>query len=385
MRFPCVVSIALIYFSAFVRMYDALNVIALYVALPIAFFLSFLVGNSLNNNKYLFIILCMYLWVGITYFFAEHIDAANVQMKQILGVVLLCVTIANLAKQVKLLPLLYGIYIIYFISLAIYAQQHILSASFDISKDRLNDDKLNANMMAYFLFYATVSIYFIGELIKNKTLVRLFRVVLLLVIPLSFYVAILTASRQVLIIQIPLLLILLLMRYGKNLRQAVTFLFVIGCIVGAVYIYKGKDIYEKSYLKQRSEIKIEDDSRMSLMANAFSVGMENPLVGVGPANFQFQNKGHHISHNTYSELFANTGIIGLSFYLCVLAKYMNSQWQRYRQTKDRVYLTFFFVGLIFIADNFFYVFYSNLWLMAFFILITAHSEIYYKSKLLDGR
>lgn len=379
----CVISLALIYFSAFVRMYDALNVIALYVALPIAFFLSFLVGNSLNKNKYLFIIVCMYLWVCFTYLFADYVDTANVQMKQILGVVLLCITVANLTMHEKLLPWLYGIFIVFFISISIYAQQHILNVAFDISRDRLNDEKLNANMMAYFLFYATVSIYFIGELVKNRVVVKASKLILFALIPISFYVAILTASRQVLIIQIPLLLLLLIIRYGRNVKRTVSFIAVIAVIVGIAYTYYGKDMYEHSYLKQRSESKVENDPRTYLMEEAIKIGFENPLVGVGPSNFQHYNKFHHFSHNTYLELFANTGVLGLILYLYAIAIFMKRQWKRYRQTRDRMYLTFFCVGLIFMVDNFFYVFYVNLWLMAFIILLTAHSEIYYKTKLLN--
>lgn len=380
-QFTSIISLLLIYFSAFVRLDEAMNVIALYGAIPIAFFLSFFTGNSLKNNKYILLVICLYLWICFTYLFAEYVDTANVQMKQILGVVLLCITVANLTKDPKLLPYLYGIYIVFFIALVIYARQHILSINYDISKDRLNDEKLNANTVAYFLFYVTVSIYIIGDLIKKGTLSKLFKLTLFAIIPLSFYVAILTASRQVLIIQIPLLTLLFLIRYGRNMRKALAFILVITCIAGGAYLYIGKDIYEKSYLKQRSERNVEDDPRTYLMKKAIEIGCENPLVGIGPANFQHHNKFHHFSHNTYLELFANTGILGVLIYLGILISFMKRQWKRYRATKDKMFLTFLSIGLIFMADNFFYVFYNNLWLMAFLILFTTHSEIYYKQQI----
>lgn len=51
-----------------------------------------------------------------------------------------------------------------------------------------------------------------------------------------------------------------------------------------------------------------------------------------------------------------------------------------RTYRDKAYLVFFICGLIYLFDNFFYVFYVDLWLIGFFILLASYSETYYKLK-----
>lgn len=48
--------------------------------------------------------------------------------------------------------------------------------------------------------------------------------------------------------------------------------------------------------------------------------------------------------------------------------------------RDNVYLVFLICGMIYLFDNFFYVFYIDLWLIGFFILLASHSETYYNFK-----
>lgn len=70
--------------------------------------------------------------------------------------------------------------------------------------DRLNDAKLNANTMAYYTFYATMAAFLLSDMVQSINYRKLFKILFLAMIPISF-VAIVTASRQVLIIQIPLI------------------------------------------------------------------------------------------------------------------------------------------------------------------------------------
>lgn len=378
-----ILALLLLYFAAAVRLNDSLNPIALYVAIPIAFFLSFMSANSLKSNIYIRIALCLNIWIGLTYFSAEYVESADRQLKQIFGVVLLCVTISNLAVKRKLIPCLYVIYIILFVAAWLYAQHNILGVVYDFSEDRLNDDKLNANTMAYYLFYLTVALYFLGDLLQNKYVTFSFRILFIATIGISFFIAILTASRQVLIIQIPLIAILLFLRYGSFKRKSIIGLLGILTLAFIIFTYAGKDIYDNSYLKQRNERKIEDDSRLFLLKDAVRVGIENPLFGVGPGNYVHYCSRREFSHCTYTELFANTGIVGILFFVILMLVFVKRQWQRYLKFHDNTYLILLVIGLMFVFDNFFYVFYHNLWLMSFFMLLAAHSEMYFKTKYYD--
>ena len=103
-----VVCILLIIFAIFVSRDETLNKIALYAALPLSFILSFIAdGNSLCINKYLKLVLGLYLWLFFTIITSLNIDVSMGYVSQMLGCILLCYTISNLAQNKKVLPWLY--------------------------------------------------------------------------------------------------------------------------------------------------------------------------------------------------------------------------------------------------------------------------------------
>lgn len=203
-------------------------------------------------------------------------------------------------------------------------------------------------------------------------------------LPLSFYTAIYTASRQVLSIQLPLISILLYIRYLKNhtIAKKLQFSFI-AILVSLAILPFVIDTYDSSYLKERNEINIEEDSRIKLAKDAIKVGFEHFPLGVGPGNYIVHSYNKHFSHNTYTELFANEGIVGLIIYLVIVIGFVKEQWKRYRMYADDIFLVFFWCGAFYIIDGFFYSFYQELWLISFFILTITHSKTYYETYLID--
>lgn len=378
-----ILCIILLYFAASVSLIDSLNPLALYGAIPLSFFLSFSVGNSLKTNNYLKRLLVLILWVAVTYFSAVYVEEANTQMKNLLGVFVLSMTIANLSSDKRCVPWLYGVFIILLIQAFVYANSHIMIEGFDTATDRLNDEKLNANTVAYYTFFVTFAIYELGNsfLIKNRVIANIFRLLFFAMYGVSFTVAILTGSRQVLMIQIPLLVLLTFIRYieGASLKRKLLFVLIaaVACVASIDPITKS---YDNSYLKVRSETKVKDDVRALLLQDAIKVGCQHPIMGVGPGNYVRYSFNRHFSHCTYTELFANTGIIGVLIYVSLLLMFITSQWKRLWKYRDKTYLVFLVCGLIYLFDNFFYVFYVDLWLIGFFILLTSHSETYFNYK-----
>lgn len=361
-------------------MSDSLNQIALYVAIPIAFITTFLNYGRLQVNKYFNLLVLLYVWIFISVLWATDVSVAMNQMKQILGSFILCYVFAVKAKNERNIVWLY---LVYFILLGFawhYAYNNILS-TIELGQERVNDSKLNANTLAYYTFYFTFASYILGEIIHSNYGKKMMRWIFILVIPLSFYTAIFTASRQVLIVQLPLIIILLYIRYlkGKNVSKKILFVFVIGACLLVITPYV-VDTYNDSYLSTRSEANIEDDARAKLAKDAFNVGCENFPIGVGPGNYMVHSYSKHFSHNTYLELWANEGIVGLLIYLSILTKYIKSQWKRYKKFRDNIFLSFFVFGIFFVIDGIFYSFYENLWLIGFFVLVASHSEIYYRNK-----
>lgn len=369
----CVIGI---WFSAIAGlMADSVNKIALYIVLPIVFVLTFLYNKSLLTNRYMNLLSMLFIWILLSVLWATSIDYAMVQVNQILGSFLLCFVFSALGNNNKLLPLLYLSFILLLLSDWYYAYNNMLDIEFGV--DRLNDLKLNANTFAYHTFYATFSIFILGE--YSIGIKRIVRILFLLMMPLSFVTALYTGSRQLLIVQVPLILMLLFGRYFKyvSLQKRVIALFLVFIAIIAISP-KLLRVYNNSMLKERTELSLQEDSRVMLFKDALKVGNDHFPLGVGANNYIVYSYNHHFSHNTYLELYANEGIIGLFIYLYLMLLFLKTQWRRYRKTRDIMYYYFFTAGLIFAIDGFFYVFYSHLWLISFFILISTHSETYYK-------
>lgn len=371
--------ILLLYVSAAMSMYEDYLPIILYAIIPFVFALSILsYGNPFSDNRYMRYLIIMYSWIGLTYFGALYTEEALTQMKQILGVVLMCSICANLAKNESNILWLYGLYIVYYLAILRFAQQNVLD-DVVMYEERLDDEKMNANMLAYFAFYTTIAIYMLGEFAKSQFVRKTFRTLFFATIAMSFFIAMLTASRQVMIIQTPLFLILVFIRYAKSYKS-LWLIFVLLLCVGLLFSDSIKELYEGSLLQQRNEMEVEDDERVLVMREAVQYGLQHPVFGLGPGNFVRYSVHKVFSHCTYTELWANSGIIALLIYVIMLLKFIILQWQRYRQYRQVSYLLFCIFGIFFAIDNFFYVFYSGLWLMGFFILVAAHSEAYHNNR-----
>lgn len=380
--FFSIIIILLLYFSALASFNDSLNVIALYVALPIAFLISFMQELKIKVNAYFGILLLLYLWVLFTSFFSVNIENSIGQLKQILGCILLCYVLSVQAKNPKLVIWLYLVYVVLYISTMEYAVNNIISKMSELGgRERVNDDKLNANTIAYFTFFLTFVVFILGEILKSYKLKRIFQLLFFVTIPLSFWVAIITASRQVLILQVPLIAVLIFLRYVKfgNIKTKVIILllFMVAFVYLANYVI---DQYEGSFLAKRSEVSVTDDNRFVLVKESIELGLNNMFVGVGPACVRLFTTERAFAHNTFLELWAGTGIVGMIIFIRLLWVYFRKQIRRYKYTKDKMFMYFIIFGCFYLLDQMFYSFYSSLWLIGFFILVASHSEMYYNYK-----
>lgn len=379
-RILSAIIIILLIFAAYVSINNPqLNSIALYIAMPLAFGLSIVqYGNPLADNKYAKMLFLLYCWIGITYFGAYHQLAAAAQMKEILGVILLSTVFANMAKNPRSIPWLYVIYIVLYIGAIKYAQTNLLNI---IGEDeRASDDILNANTLAYYTFYLSCAIYILGDCIQHKLPRKIMRYLFFGIIILSGWIALITASRQVLLIQAPLFLLFLIIRYGLGKNKYYFYIILCAVFVWLLSTNTVGSIFEGSLLQERYEYKLEDDDRTLVLQEAIDVGNSNPIVGVGPGNFVYYSKYHIFSHCTYTELYANCGLVAVIIYIVIILYFVITQFKRYKNSRDNMYLFFLIFGIFFAIDNFFYVFYSEIWLMAFFILVASHSETYYRLK-----
>ena len=371
-----------VWFAAFVSLLsESINSLAIYIILPGAFVVTFFEWRKIRVNRYFNLLVLLYLWILISVLWATETSVAFRQIRQCLGSFLLGYIFAVKSKNIKNLEWIYLTYVIVLIMDWYYAYNNIFTI-LEIGEERISDAMLNANTLAYHTFYATFAIYILGEITSgNRKLC--YNVLFLLTIPLSFYTSLLTASRQVLIIQIPLIMVLLYIRYikDKNIGRKFLAIFILVVILFSLIPFVS-ETYNNSVLKTRNELDLKEDSRTLLAKDAFRVGMEHFPFGVGPGNYLVHSYRKHFSHNTYLELFANEGIIGLIIYLTLIFGFVKKQWKRYRIYKDNTYLEFWIFGVLFIVDGVFYSFYEHLWLISFLIIVASHSETYHKERLL---
>ena len=132
-------------------------------------------------------------------------------------------------------------------------------------------------------------------------------------------------------------------------------------------------MYNDSFLKLRIETSInEGDAREKLASNAIDVFASHPFTGVGPGQFYLYSYNHtSFSHNSFTEIAANMGIIGLILFLLLLFSPLFKEIKNYLYNKGdksiiKLNILFF---LSFILINNIYVFYLTTYGMMFFFLI----------------
>ena len=375
------ISLFLLYLYAALPVVSTYGQIVLYITIPGAALLSYLSSRDKSQSKYMKLLLLLFIWIVFTSFFSYNIDVSFVWLRRVLAVYLLCLAVHQIAKEDRYIPWVYLIWVIIYVTCLSYARDLITTDQIDYTTNRVSDVNLNANTLAYFTFFITV-IFFIWGNYDNK-IGKFCRLLFFLTIPLSFYVALVTASRQVLIIQVPLILFLLYIRYLKGNRGIKVVLFVTLFFI-FFFLFKSYiiQIYESSFLFQRSQMEVNEDARAALIRDGIKTGLNNFFTGVGIGCFGYYNYGHDtFAHNTYVELFSTTGIVGFVIYVYMIISFIFIQFKRYLQYRKKDYLVFAVIGLMYSLDNMFYVFHTDPWLMAFFILLTCHAESIHRKEL----
>jgi len=362
-----------------------LQKIALWFLLPLSTICVFFKIGNICPGVFLKLLLSIFVWSAITSFVAKYPEAANEIMFRFVAVYMFCYILTYLASSFKSSYLVSLAYIVFYINCIIYAQTHILAVAGPIGDNfRLGDEKLNANVFGYFSFFTTFIVYHLGIVSSTKFVRRIWRIMFLGLIPLTFVIAFLTASRQIVILQIPYFAVLLIYRYWKKGNLLSRF-----CLVAAVFafiIFAATDMaetYNKSNLAARSETKIKDDPRSILVGEAISVGLDNPLFGVGPNNFKYYSQERAFAHNSYLELLADSGVVAFLLYCILIFKFIKLEYVNWKTYKNDASFNALVFSILYSFDQIFYVFYFNPWLMGimFFIVSFKKGNRFITSKL----
>ena len=295
---------------AILSLYSWANNICLYVFLPLSFVLVLSQNRDIyETNRFLKLLFVLYFWFLISSFFSVDVNESFLQVKRTVATFLLCTVFASIGEKRPVVG--YVIYLLFFIALLYYAYFNILSI-IDVSEERMQDDNVNANMFAYYTSFTTFALFILSYCSTNKK--RLFNVLFLGMIPLSFIVALLTGSRQTLLVQIPLIASLLGVKYVRNGKGVLVFSLII-LVAILLFFSFGEGMYEHSTLAHRNELSVGDDERTFLIKDAFRVGFNNIVLGVGPGCYKLVNPTHHYAHCAYAELIACSGLPALAIRL----------------------------------------------------------------------
>lgn len=362
-----------------------INLISLYVLIPIMFLYSVIKNPELILNfKSLFYLLLLFCWSLITMTISKDLDLSLNEIKKIAGVFMLCYIFVYYSSiNTKYIYIFYLLYILKFFTIFYYADTHGL----EVSDERFRLPELNSNMFGYFGFFSIVSAFFLWQSVRSKIIVKislfvLFMLCLYLSVEACFY----AASRAGILMSILTAALLLIIYFFYPFSKKVIVGFILIIIIGTAIVPILNSYYEGSILESRLQTEsINNSERYNLAMKAFNVGCQNPVFGVGPGNYILYSGSKVFSHSSYSELFANNGIVGLFIFTSILYNY----YKRNRRLlglgknfrKNSMYFILFF--LMFLIYNVFYVFYLDLFLMGFFYVVLAHIEMSIEQKVIN--
>ena len=246
-----------------------------------------------------------------------------------------------------------------------------ISANFASAIDFRDRFMLNANAYSYFCIFANFSLFYLYLKFKNKLLF-----LSTLILPLLFLVIAFTTQSRAGLLLITTINICFWLFINKPINPSkfrkITRKFVI--ILALIILgFQFLKIYQGSRIQNRvTQTANKKDSREILIEEGIEVFIQNPILGVGLGQFPFYSKYRLFTHNSYTEILAEQGVIGgillFSFYLIPTFKSIKN----YRSDKNnplyKFYLLFFITFLIY---NNFYVFYKFPFSMMYFFLIIS--------------
>ena len=352
-------------------------VTSLYIAIPLLIVYCFwCYKDIIVKSKYWTPYLLMIMWMFISTVMSDTVNEGFRRMVPIAASFLLAFAGYAVVRKNNNY---WVIYVSYIVLLAYLIYQNFVEdgfiQSFDYSSEaeRNSSMRLNANDYAYYTLFATMSLKLFFEFFDSKVC-SFYKVIAYIAFALlSFYVALFTASRQVLALQIPLLAFFFFYDFMWGRKGNMGYLFLLLSLLIAV-IPSLNSIYSNSYLSVRSQVSYQEDVRSVILEQAFFQGMENPLFGLGIGANTF------FSHCTYTHLFARCGLFAVMCFIVILYKAVKTQLKRYKLSGDRVFILYFVLVLFIVVGNFTYSYMQEPFMMTILFVILANSDRNYMRK-----
>lgn len=370
--------LTMLFFIAFVLWRGSYYRISLYVLIPMLIVFSFFrFGKTILSSKYWLPYLLLIFWMLLSSLVNENQSDSMRRMIPVVASFLLSFSAYALALRGNNAKVLYMSYCVFFVVLMVSLfREGGVVADFDYGDEsvRTQSLKMNANSYAYYSFFLIMSVRMLLEEKKNKPNMTGRVLVYLVLIAIGCYTSLLTASRQVMYIEIPLVALFIYVDFIKSGEKTGRKMFYVVLLMLAVVMFLPvfMSYYEKSFLASRSQIGFNEDTRSRMIIQAFHLALENPLFGVGlGADITF-------SHCTYAHLASRCGLMAFVIYSYMLLKFIFIQWGRYLIKKDNTYLLFFFCGLFYALGNIVYSYIDGPFMMSMLFILAGDSERYYR-------
>lgn len=349
--------------------------IATFGLLPLLFIISLFIDMPFltkNKKEYLLLVFLFFSSLFSVFFYIDY-EYLMRGYSSLLGAIVIAFIPLSLNKfkdYTKYFHIGYVIAVLILI-FVMYIEKNFDFSTFATKKDYRDRFMLNANQYSYFSFFANFSLFYLHQRYKS-----LFTTLLLIALPLLFLIInFVTLSRAglafTLLINIVYWIFVNKVQMRSSLMKVIRyiiFLFILAFL--AVQFTK---VYEQSRIKNRvNEVKHKTDSRVELIFDGINTFAENPIMGVGLNQAPYYTRYHQMTHNAYTEIFSEQGLIGGIILLFLFGIPLKNCYQLFKKDPKnallKINLLFF---ITFYLYNNFYTFYKFSFSMLYFFLVIS--------------
>jgi len=224
--------------------------------------------------------------------------------------------------------------------------------------ERIKGITSNSNTLALMLTYGLISFIYL----MNRFKFKYHNVIMYTGILFFIYSTNTTGSRKTF-----LALIAILIFHFYNKLKTKRFIIVSIAIVGMFFVFSIQldEIFQETLLGKRffgdDNLELSTQHRGYLYQQAFTVFLNNPIVGIGLGNLRFFTATNQVAHSYYMELLSTTGLIGLAIivpiYKIIFSKIMDV-YRNIKAFKNEARYGLMFLILFFIISFGFHMFNS---------------------------
>jgi len=239
-----------------------------------------------------------------------------------------------------------------------------------------DESLMDPNYYGYFSFIG-ISSLFILKSIKNNLVIRIGIICLILI---SFFFGIVNASRATFIITILISVLSYsfdIFKSGKSKFKILFSLLFFLLVILSTYIFFTDNLLDQLLFQRFEDLETVESPRQFHARKAIEIGLQNPVFGVGAGNYSVVPKRYEFgsfSHNTFTEVFANFGLIGLSLYSYlqyIIFKRLKNRLRNKHIFKSHFIIQLLIVFFVFQVYSIFYVVYLDTIFMFLFSLILS--------------